>query len=327
MTVSDILSSLRVVSIPTVSRFRGLYVREAAVFEGPAGAAEFSPFVEYTDTESAAWLEAAIEFASAPTPPLHRNTIAVNATLPAVDAAKVPELLARYHGYRTVKVKVAEVGQQLSQDVARVRAVRESLGEQGRIRCDANGAWSVEEAVSAIEQLAPFGIEYIEQPCATVSELVELRRHIAGLGVHIAADESVRRGDDPLEVARADAADVLVFKVAPLGGIQRCLDLAQQAGLPVVVSSALETSVGLSMGAFFAAALPRLELASGLATAALLEGDIVEHPLEMTDGELEVRRVELSEARLDQYAASDERTLWWRDRVRRCYELLSDRRS
>jgi len=316
----DVLATLRVVSLPLRTRFRGVTYREAALFEGPEGFTEFAPFLEYDDDEAAYWLASALEFGWSPTPPRTRDSIRVNASLPAVRPDAVADVLARFGPCDTVKIKVAEIGQTLDDDIARVRTVRELLGEQVRIRVDANGAWSVDEAVQAVTQLAPFELEYVEQPCATVSELLALRREIEGLGVFIAADESVRKADDPLAVARAGAADVLVIKAAPLGGIRRALDIIARAELPAVISSAIDTSVGISMGLHLAAALPRLELACGLGTAALLEGDVTEHPLIPEAGALTVRRVEISSHLISEYQAEAERATWWQARIERCFD-------
>ena len=195
-----------------------------------------------------------------------RSEIRVNATVPAVAAASVPDVLARFDGCRTAKVKVAEPGQRLADDVARVAAVRQALGPEGRIRVDANGGWNVDEAEHAIHAFAEFDLEYAEQPCASVDELAELRRRVKYMGIPIAADESVRKAADPLAVARAGAADLLVIKAQPLGGVRRALAIVAEAGLPAVVSSALDTSVGLSMGLALAAALPELDYDCGLGT-------------------------------------------------------------
>ena len=176
--LADILSTLRVVALPLATRFRGIDTREAALFEGPEGWTEFSPFVEYDDEEASTWLAAAIEFGWMPQPAALRGEIPVNATVPAVDAASVPQVLARFDGCRTAKVKVAEPGQRLADDVARVRGVREVLGVEGRVRIDANGGWNVDEAERALHALAEFDLEYGEQPCATVDELAELRRRV-----------------------------------------------------------------------------------------------------------------------------------------------------
>lgn len=320
--LTDLLGTARVVSLPLHSRFRGLVEREALLLEGPSGWTEFSPFTEYGDAEASAWLAAALDFGWGILPPLLRETVAVNATLPAVGPAEVAGVLDRFPGCRTVKVKVAEPGHVLADDVARVAAAREYLGPSGRVRVDANGGWNVDEAERAVHALAPYDLEYLEQPCATVEELAELRERIRYMGIPIAADESVRKAADPLEVARAGAADILVIKAQPLGGITAALAIVAEAGLPVVVSSALDTSVGISMGLHLAAAIPALEYDCGLATASLLAADVTAEPLIPSDGALEVRRVVPSDNLLAAHAASDERSAWWLDRLARCYELL-----
>ena len=318
---AELLARTHVVALPLHTRFRGITVREAALVEGPAGWSEFSPFVEYSDAEAAAWLAATIDFGWDDTPTLHRSSIPVNATVPAVPADAVAAVLARFDACRTVKVKVAETGQQLSDDVARVEAVRRAAPD-ARIRVDANGGWSVDESLQALTALQPFELEYVEQPCRTVAELAELRRRLAGTGVLIAADESVRRADDPLEVARAGAADSLVIKAQPLGGIRSALAVVAEAGLPVTVSSALDTSVGLSMGAHLAAALPDLPYDCGLGTAALLATDVTDSPLLPVGGHIPVRRVEVSADLLAAHAAAEPRAAWWRERIARTYPLL-----
>ncbi|MEO8262718.1 MAG: o-succinylbenzoate synthase [Pseudolysinimonas sp.] len=327
-TIADLLDGAHVVALPLVTRFRGLEVREAMLLRGPRGWTEFSPFAEYDDAEAATWLAAAIAFGWEATPEALRDSIPVNATLPAVGPDEVESVLARFPGARTVKVKVAERGQVLADDVARVRATRAFLGPVGRIRVDANGGWNVDEAERAAHALDPFDLEYLEQPCATVDELAELRARLHDWSLPIAADESVRKAADPLAVARAGAADLLVLKAQPLGGVAAALRIAAEAGLPVVVSSALDTTVGLSMGAALAAALPELEYDCGLGTAALLAADVTEDPLvPRDDGTIEVRRVEPDAALLARHAASPERTAWWRERLTRCLELLAIRET
>ncbi|MFI8633868.1 o-succinylbenzoate synthase [Microbacterium sp. NPDC077663] len=321
--LSDLRTGARVVALPLHTRFRGILVREAMLFEGPEGWAEFSPFPEYDDTESAAWLAAAIEYGWEEAPDPVRETIPVNATVPAVAAASVPDVLARFDGCRTAKIKVAEPGQTLADDVARVRAVRAAMGPEGRIRVDANGAWNVDEAEHAVHALAEFDLEYVEQPCATVPELAELRARIRYMDIPIAADESVRKAADPLAVARAGAADLLVVKVQPLGGVRRVLAVVADAGLPAVVSSALDTSVGLAMGVALAAALPELEFDCGLGTASLLAADVTADPLRPRSGELPVGRVTPDAELLGAHAASPERRDWWLARLERCHAILA----
>jgi O-succinylbenzoate synthase len=322
-SLDDLSATARVVALPMVTRFRGITTREALLVEGPNGWSEFSPFVEYDDEESAAWLAATIDFGWGRMPELVRSSIRVNATVPAVAAHDVAAVLARFRGCRTAKVKVADPGQSLDDDVARVRAVREILGPEGRIRVDANALWNVDEAEHAIHALAAFDLEYVEQPCATVDELADIRKRTKYMGVPIAADESVRKASDPLAVARAGAADVLIIKAQPLGGITAALQIVTDAGLPVVVSSALDTSIGLSMGAHLAAAIPDLEYDCGLGTAALLGADVTGQPLLPVDGAVPVRRVEPDGALLDRYAADAERRDWWLERLTRCQRLLA----
>lgn len=320
--LADLLATSRVVSLPMTTRFRGITVREAVLIEGPFGWTEFSPFVEYDDEEATAWLRAAIDFGWRAAPEPLRDRIPVNATVPAVPADQVPAVLARFPGTRTAKVKVAERGQTLTDDVERVRAVRDALGAEGRVRVDANALWNLDEAEHAIHALAPFDLEYVEQPCATVDELAELRRRIRYMGIPIAADESVRKAADPLAVAKAGAADIVIVKAQPLGGVHAARRIVAEAGLPAVVSSALDTSVGIAMGAHLAAALPELEFDCGLGTVALFAQDVADEPLRPVDGSIPVVRPSASSARLDELQTDPERTQWWLDRLARCHRIL-----
>lgn len=322
-SLSDLRNDARVVILPLATRFRGVDAREVMLLRGPEGWTEFSPFVEYDDNEAATWLQGAIDFGWNPAPTPVRDRIPVNATVPAVAASDVPAVLARFDGCRTAKIKVAERGQVLADDVARVRAVRQTMGPEGRIRLDANGAWNVDEAEHAVHALAEFDLEYLEQPCATVPELAELQRRIAYLDVPVAADESVRKASDPLAVARANAASVLVIKAQPLGGPRRALDLVTEAGLDAVVSSALESSVGIAMGLALAAALPDLPYDCGLGTVSLLAADVTASPLRATAGEIEVTRPDVDATLTDRFAAPTDRRDWWMQRLERCYELLT----
>ena len=323
-SLEELLERTRVVAIPTRTRFRGVSVREAAILEAPNGASEFSPFIEYEDHEATSWLAAAIEYGWGELPEIHRSRIAVNATVPAVSAAEVPEVLARFPGCRTAKVKVAERGQTLEDDIARVRAVRQAMGDDALVRIDANGGWSVSEAVTGLRALAEFNLDYAEQPCMSVPELIEIRARLAAL-VRIAADESVRKAEDPLAVARSGAADLLIVKAQPLGGMARALRIIDEAGLPVVVSSALDTSVGIGMGLHLAAALPEGVLAGacGLGTAALLAGDVTREQLIADGGEIKVRRAILDPELLEQHKAAPDRERWWRERITHCHHRLT----
>ncbi|MEO6825975.1 MAG: o-succinylbenzoate synthase [Microbacteriaceae bacterium] len=323
-SLPELLDTAHVVSLRLVTTFRGIDTREAVLFQGPNGWSEFSPFTEYADAEAATWLRAAIDYGWEPNLPVPlRNRITVNATVPAVQPGAVAGVLARFPGCRTAKVKVAEAGQPQADDVARVRAVREVLGPEGRIRVDANGNWNVDEAEHAIRALAEFDLEYVEQPCATVGELFEIRRRVKYMGVPIAADESVRKAEDPLAVAAARAANILIIKAQPLGGITQALAIVRQAGLPVVVSSALDTSVGLAMGAHLAGSIPELEYDCGLGTASLLAADVTASPLIPVGGSIPVHRVEVDPVLLHQHAAAQPRRDWWLARLTRCHALLA----
>lgn len=320
--LDEILADAVVVSLPMRVRFRGITAREALLLRGPAGWGEFAPFPEYGDEEAASWLVSAIEAAWLGPPAAMRARVPINATVPAVEAARVPEILARFPGVLTAKVKVAERGQTLADDLARITAVRQIVPT---VRIDANGGWTVEEAVTALHALTADGpLEYAEQPCATVPELVEVRRRVPG--VLVAADESIRRADDPMKVVRAGGADVAVIKVAPLGGMRRLLGLASklaELGVPVVVSSALDSAVGIASGLATAAALPDLRFACGLGTGGLFDADVAA-PRELVDGELDIRPVFPDQERVVALAAAPDRVQWWFDRVRRCHERLSE---
>ncbi|UZN02318.1 o-succinylbenzoate synthase [Cellulomonas sp. S1-8] len=283
------LPGLVVWDVPLRTRFRGLTRRDGVLVRGDAGWGEFSPFWDYDDATAARWWRAAREAADEGWPPAVRTHVPVNVTVPAVDPEHAHRIVTGSGGCRTAKVKVAEPGQPAGADEARLEAVRDALGPDGAIRVDANAAWDVDTAATRLDALdhAAGGLEYAEQPVPGVEALAALRRRTR---VPIAADEAIRLGDDPLAVVRQHAADVVVLKVQPLGGVRACLRLAEQVGLPVVVSSALESSVGLAAGLALAAALPELPYACGLATAALLAQDLVADPLLPRDGRIEVRR-------------------------------------
>ncbi len=301
-------------AIPLTTRFRGITVREGMLIEGPAGWGEFCPFPGYDDHESASWLATTIEQCTVGWPEPVRDRIPINCTVPAGGPDPAHQITAG-SGCRTAKVKVADHPESLTEDLARVEAVRDALGPGGAIRVDANGVWDVDTAVHHVRRLdtAAGGLEYAEQPCRTIEELAAVRRQV---DVRIAADESIRRAEDPLRVAVAGAADIAVLKCTPLGGVRRSLQVAEAAGLPCVVSSALETSVGL------AAALPELDFACGLGTLSLLEGDVVagSGSLRAVDGYLPVPRTPPAPdpTLLDTHELTDpEQAAWWRDRLAR----------
>lgn len=326
----EVLPAMRVVSVPLRVPFRGVTRREAVLLHGPAGWGEFAPFTEYDDAEASRWLAAALEAAWLGWPAPLRNEVPVNATVPAVSPEQVPEVLARYDGCTTAKVKVAQAGlgftDALRQDLDRVAAVRQVLGPHAHVRVDANGGWSVAEATDALSRLAAYGLEYAEQPCAGVDELARLRVVLArrGVDVPVAADESIRKATDPMRVVAEQAADLIVVKVAPLGGVRSALEVARQCGLPTVVSSALDTSVGIAAGLGLAAALPALPHACGLATVELLAGDVASPSLVPRGGRLPVPHgVQVQDALLRRWEAPPERQRWWRDRVARALSVLS----
>lgn len=324
VSLDDLLDGLHVVSLPLNTRFRGVEHREVALIDGPAGWGEFGPFLEYEPAEASRWLASAIEVAWTGLPSPVRDSVPVNATVPAVASDAVPVVLGRYDGATTAKVKVAEKGQSLADDVDRVAAVRDVLGVSGKVRVDANGGWSVDDALHAIAALAPYGLEYVEQPCASVEELREVRLALAasGLDVRVAADESIRKAEDPMRVRDLEAADVAVVKVAPLGGPRSALHVAQDVGIPVVVSSALDSSIGMAAGVAFAAALPELPFACGLGTIELFDGDVVDNPLVPRAGEIAVRPVVPELSLLERWAAPEERVTWWRSRMTAAYAQL-----
>jgi O-succinylbenzoate synthase len=309
---------MHVYDIAMVERFRGQERRRGVLIQGPAGWGEFSPFPDYDATVSSRWLAAAREAAIDGWPAAVRDRIPVNTTVPAVDPQRAHELVAA-SGCTTAKVKVAEPGQSLADDIARVEAVRDALGPAGAIRVDANGAWSLGDAVVALGELARFDLEYAEQPVRSLPDMAKLRRKV---DVRLAADESVRTADDPLRIAEIDAADVVVVKVQPLGGVRRCLEVAEACGLPVVVSSAIETSVGIAAGVALAAALPELPFACGLGTVTLLADDVCADPLVPVDGFIAVRRVEPDPHRLAAVAPDSVTVEWWQRRMAAAQEVL-----
>ena len=317
---------MRVYSLPMRTRFRGITVREGVLLRGSAdsgghGWGEWSPFLEYDDEVAEPWLRCAEEAAAGDWPAPLRASVPVNVTVPAVDAERAHAIVTR-GGCRTAKVKVAEPGQSPAEDEARLEAVRDALGPDGRVRIDVNGLWDLDTALARIPVLdrAVGGLEYVEQPCASVEELAAVRRAV---DVPIAADESIRRAADPYRVRDLEAADVAVLKVQPLGGVRACLRNAEDIGLPVVVSSALETSVGIAAGVALAAALPELPYACGLATVQLLERDVVTEPLLPVDGALPVRVPVVDESLV---AAAPDRVAHWEARLAAVRAVRQDRR-
>lgn len=320
---------LEVFSIPMRTRFRGITVREGVLLRGPSDAdgrwGEWSPFLDYDAAVAEPWLRCAEEAAAGDWPAPVRDRVPVNVTVPAVGPEQAHAIVSA-GGCTTAKVKVAEPGQTLADDEARLEAVRDALGPAGAVRVDANGGWSVDEAVVAIAALdrAAGGLEYAEQPVASVEDLAVVRRRV---GVPIAADESIRRAADPYRVRELEAADIAVLKVQPLGGVRACLRIAEDIGLPVVVSSALETSVGIAAGVALAAALPSLPYACGLATVQLFHGDVVVDSLLPVDGCLPTGAAAVDPERLAALRAAPERVAHWEARLAEVRALRQDRSS
>ena len=349
--LDDLISRAHVVALPMRIRFRGVGVREALLFDGTTAWSEFAPFVEYDAPEASRWLRSSLLMGfSDSLGPAARETVAVNATIPAVDVDQDPgvidRLMQRYPGCTTVKIKVAEKGQHLGQDLARIRAVKQwfmdndEVTEHPAIRLDANGGWDVSTAIEAVEAVVAshIKIDYLEQPCPSADELAELRRQLMrrGLFVRVAADEAIRKSADPRvavrEVVDAGACDVVVLKVPPLGGVDVLLDIAAEVGrrgVAVTVSSALDTAVGLGAGLAAAARLPALDdddgmmvdpQAAGLATGTLFERDLAARPI--VDGRMVVGPVVPDAQVLKECTVTGERRDWWLDRVRECYRVL-----
>jgi len=328
----QMVQSMHCVALPLVHAFRGITTREIVLFEGPDGPAEWSPFPEYDDAEAAQWLRCTLEQGwqqeSLNLPADLREEIGVNGTIPALAATEVAGFVAGLGFPRTVKIKVAGPGSTLADDVARVSAARAALGPEGRIRLDANGAWTLDEAEHAIREMESFDVDYVEQPVGSVADMAELRRRIHRLGIQVAADESIRRWSDIEQVLEREACDVVVLKVQPLGGIARVRDISERAvaaGVEVVVSSALESSVGIHYGARVQQLFTRTRstvLDAGLGTVSLFAGDVVKDPLVAHAGVLRVTPPLLAANALERYAMPADRAAWWRDRLERCLALV-----
>jgi O-succinylbenzoate synthase len=314
--LDDLLATLRVITLPTRTNFRGVTYREVALMQGPQGWGEFSPFLEYDDNECAPWLASAIQAATFARPTRFRDSIAINGTIPELnDQKEIESLMHTYSGAKTFKVKV---GSNLSEDIARIARVR-TLAPKAVIRVDVNGLWNVDDALrnlySYYENIGP--LEYVEQPCATIEELRELKRKIK-IPLRIAADEIIRKAPDPFKVDLTDAADIVMLKVQPLGGIQRSLDIAAHHGLPVVVSSALESAIGIEYGLDLAASISDLTFDCGLATGSLLARDVADHKI--LDGKIALGQIS---PQLDGLDVSPDRFEWWKNRIMRVGKLLT----
>jgi len=319
LTLEEALASLRVLALPMRTTFRSLDVRETALIKGESGWGEFAPFVEYSDQESLPWLESAIEAADKPLSPALRELIPINATVPASnDEAEIEQIMSWYPGVDTVKIKV---GTGIREDLARIKAVRKYL-PKAKIRIDVNGSWSPDDALININaiynEVAGDSLEYVEQPVANLDELKQLKEGMS-VDVKIAGDEVLRKAKDPFAISLDGAIDILMLKVSPLGGIKRAMDLAIHHKLPVVVSSALESAVGISHGLALAARLPELDYACGLGTSALFNQDISHIPI--INGAIKVKNYPIDIAQIERHELKGERLEWWRNRISRVWNL------
>ena len=319
LTLEGALASLRVLALPMRTTFRSLDVRETALIKGESGWGEFAPFVEYSDQESLPWLESAIEAADKALSPALRELIPINATVPASnDEAEIEQILSWYPGIDTVKIKV---GTGIKEDLARIKAARKYL-PKAKIRIDVNGSWSVDDALININaiynEVAGDSLEYVEQPVASLDELKQLKEGMS-VDVKIAGDEVLRKAKDPFAISLDGAIDILMLKVSPLGGIKRAMDLASHHKLPVVISSALESAVGISYGLALAARVPNLDYACGLGTSALFNQDISDIPI--ISGAIKVKSYPIDIAQIERHELKGERLEWWRNRLSRVWNL------
>ena len=318
LTLEEALASLRVLALPMRTTFRSLDIRETALFKGENGWGEFAPFVEYSDQESLPWLESAIEAADKPLSLALRESIPINATVPASnDEAEIEQILSWYPGVDTVKIKV---GTGIQEDLVRIAVVRKHL-PKAKIRIDVNGSWSVKEAllnVNAIYEVTGDLLEYVEQPVTSLDELKQLKEGMR-VDLKIAGDEVLRKAKDPFAISLDGAIDILMLKVSPLGGIKRAMDLASHHKLPVVISSALESAVGISYGLALAARVPNLDYACGLGTSALFNQDVSDIPI--ANGAIKAANYPIDLDRVERYELKGERLEWWRNRISRVWNL------
>lgn len=312
----ELFSTLRVIALPTKTNFRGINIREVALFQGEAGWGEFSPFVEYQPSECVPWLQSAIEAATKPWPELKRGKVKVNGTIPALNTpSDIERIVETFPGVNTFKVKV---GENLSEDIVRLAKVR-TLRPKAKLRIDVNGSWSVATAITNLHSIYENigAIEYVEQPCQSVEELRELKEKLK-VNIPIAGDEVLRKSADPFNVDLSGAVDILALKVQPLGGIARAHKLALHHNLPIVVSSALESAVGITHGLALAASFDEIKFDCGLATGSLLSSNVGDLPI--IDGEIEVKRIE---PKIEGLEVSPERYKWWQDRLMKTWALIA----
>jgi O-succinylbenzoate synthase len=306
---------LSILSIPLRNKFRGIDHREIAIFRGPFGWTEFGPFLEYDDEEASVWMKAALEAAQKPWPRLYRQKIPINATLPIVEPEEVPQILARFAGCETVKIKVDDF-----EYGAKVLEATLNIKPDMKIRLDVNAGWNEQTAISnLLEYHLRFGnvFEYVEQPCATLSELATVKKEVP---IRIAVDESIRKNLGTHFNNFTQYADFAIIKWQPVGGFEAAHKLAKEIGLPVVISSALETGIGISHGLALAGSFEEPTLACGLGTVALLAGDICDPPTVVEDGYLEIKRRVPNDH--ERYLASADRVDYWQKRILRVLKMV-----
>lgn len=327
-SLDELLEHMTVVSIPLRTAFRGLQHREVAIFEGPQGPGEWAAFTEYDDSEAAWWLVAALEQAFGEEPSFVPKPVPVNAIVPALPPSDIEAWLQMFPGVAAVKVKIAQKGETLEDDIARAREVRRVCGDEVLLRLDVNASWDLDTATDSIQKLETFSIDYVEQPVATIAEMKELQKRLAGR-VRLAADELIRTTRS-LDLLDRSVCDVAIIKPSPLGGFGRPIELASQAlerGMDVVVSSALETSVGLTHATAVACWVNQetgVDTAHGLSTQLLLRSDVADEPLAPQNGWVTPATITLDRGSIEKVRAPRERVDWWRARLERCLPLARE---
>jgi O-succinylbenzoate synthase len=333
MSVANLLEEAEFFGFPLRNRFRDTESRFGILLNGPSGWSEFAPFDDYSDEVAGRWLAAALEQSHGSWPSAIRTEIPINGILPIVDVATTKsltkEILSR--GMTTIKIKVNDgSAASLEHDIERIAAVREVVPADTKIRIDVNGAWTVNEAVTALKEIisATGELDYVEQPCRTLQELAKLRTQVNS-GIRIAVDESIRLAESIKAAEIRSIADVVIVKSIPLGGVNAALKIVEEIGLPAVVSGSLDTSVGLASGLQLAGCIENLYGACGLGTGLLLGGDVVKHSLLPVNGYIPVGRVKPDEDCLARWYTCSNQIFEWSERLVRAWyasgiHLVSD---
>lgn len=333
MGIENLASQAIAFALPLTTKFRSTEVRTGLVFQGSAGWGEFAPFPEYNDEIAGRWLAGSLEAAFGDWPEPIRPSVPINAIIPAVEpttAASMTFKAVVEHGMTTLKVKVANKDQTVEDDLARLEAIKSQLEDLSvdrvNIRIDVNGAWSAQEAIDLMRkyELAAGGLDYVEQPCATLAECAFVKAETA---VRIAVDEGLRLAKEINPTAIRNSADVLIVKAIPMGGVRNSLIAIQEIGLPVVVSGSLDTSVGLASGLVLAASVPDLAGACGLGTGTLFAKDLVAQTLLPRNGEITVTIQKPDPGLLAQANANVSKAdqLIWQDRMIRAWHASASK--